>query len=351
MQVDHLIVGQGLSGTLLSYYLLREGKSVMVIDDGDPAISSKVAAGVINPVTGKRLVRTWMIEELLPFAQDAYTVIENELDVALVQECDILDLHLTQEMSDIFHEKQPKEAQYLHHVSDESKWTEYFRFNYGISKISPCLLVDLATLLSSWRERLQEDENLLEQRFSWDDVEVRKDKVFYKDITAGNIIMCNGAGCNDDPYFNLLPWSKDKGEALIASIPGLPRTHIYKHGVSIVPWNDDLFWIGATHDWKFTDMQLTPAFRKQTEEQLNYWLKLPYTIVDHIVAQRPANVERKPFVGFHPVHTRVGIFNGMGSKGCSVAPYFAHEFALHLAYGTPILPEVDIKRFTKILSR
>jgi len=351
MQTDYLIIGQGISGTLLSYNLLREGKTVMVVDDDDPAIASKVASGIVNPVTGKRLVRTWMIDELLPFALDAYTVIGNELGAELVQECDILDFHLTQEISAAFNEKQPHEKKYLHTLTDESEWSEYFRFNYGIGKVAPCLLLDIALLLKTWRDQLLDDNCLIEERFSWDDCKVGKDRVVYKDISAQKIILCNGAVCGDDPYFNMLPWSKDKGEALIASIPGLPRDHIYKQGINIVPWQDDLFWIGATHDWKFTDMEPTPAFRKQTEEHLNYWLKLPYEIVDHIVAQRPANMERKPFIGLHPVHTAVGILNGMGSKGCSMAPYFAHEFTNHLLYDAPLLPDVDVRRLKNILSR
>ena len=351
MNVDYLIVGQGISGTLLSYNLLREGKKVMVIDDGDMATSSKVMGGVISPVTGKRLVKTWMIEELFPFALDAYTAIGNELGIALVQNYDILDFHMTRDMSSTFNEKQQEGKQYLYSVADERKWAEYFRFNYGIGEISPCLIVDINALLIAWRNKLSTSNNLLQTKFSWDDCAVKQDHILYKDITARKIILCHGAACGDDSYFNKLPWSKDKGEALIASIPGLPHDHIYKQAVHIVPWHDGLFWIGATHDWKYTDMQLTPAFRKQTEEQLDYWLKLPYKIIDHVVARRPANVERKPFVGFHPIHTSVGILNGLGSKGCSVSPYFAHQFARHLVYDEPIQPDVDVKRFARILSR
>jgi glycine/D-amino acid oxidase-like deaminating enzyme len=175
--------------------------------------------------------------------------------------------------------------------------------------------------------------------------------VCYKDITARKIIFCNGAVCAENPWFSKLPWSKDKGEALIASIPGLPADNIYKQGINIVPWQHGLFWIGATHDWKFTDMLPSESFRKQTEEHLNYWLKLPYTIIDHIVAARPTNLERKPFAGLHPGMPSVGIFNGMGTKGCSVVPYFANQFAKHLVHNVPIMPDVDVKRFMKILSR
>ena len=350
MQANYLIVGQGISGTLLSRNLIHAGKKVIVIDDGNIAAASKVASGIINPVTGKRLVKTWMIDELLPFAKDTYNEIEKEFGIPVLSQCNILDFHLTRDASQIFNERQGDEKAYLKQVQ-ESKWLECFRFNYGIGEIDPSFLVDIRALLNAWRAYLVANDALLADEFSHNDCIINEDSVSYKGIVAEKVIFCDGAAGAENPYFSRLPWSKDKGEALIASIPGLPAGNIYKQGINIVPWHDGLFWIGATHDWKFTDMLPSTSFRKQTEEHLNYWLKLPYTIIDHLVAARPVNVERKPFVGLHPTMPSVGIFNGMGTKGCSVAPYFAYQFAQYLVHGTPLLPDVDVRRFTRILSR
>jgi len=347
----YLIIGQGISGTLLSRALMKAGKKVIVIDDGNISTSSKVASGVINPVTGKRLVRTWMIEELLPFAQTVYEEIGKEFGVPLISQCNILDFYASRDAAQGFNDKLVEEKDYLSQSGDETKWSEYFRFNYGIGEINPCMLVDIGTMLNQWRDHLISKDALVCKRFHTDDCEVGESSVRYGDITADKIIFCDGAASAENPFFNKLPWSKDKGEALIAEIPGLPATNIYKQGINIVPWRDGLFWIGATHDWKYTDVQPSPAFRKQTEELLTYWLKLPYRIVDHLVAQRPVNMDRKPFVGLHPANQSVGIFNGLGTKGCSVAPYFAEQFAQHLVNGTTLMPDVDVKRFSKILNR
>ena len=142
-----------------------------------------------------------------------------------------------------------------------------------------------------------------------------------------------------------------KGEALIASIPGLPRTNTYKQGINIVPWKNDLFWIGSTYEWDFKDLLPTPGWRKKVEEQLSYWLKLPFTIVDHLASERPANMERRPFVGLHPHYPEIGILNGMGAKGCSVAPFFAKQLTDFLIRGNPIYADADVGRFAKTLSR
>jgi len=102
---------------------------------------------------------------------------------------------------------------------------------------------------------------------------------------------------------------------------------------------------------EFPDDQPTELFRKQTELLVRSWLKVPFKIVDHKASVRPANIERRPFVGFHPTYKNVGILNGMGTKGCSLAPFFAKQLTDHLNSGNEILAEADIKRFTKILTR
>ncbi len=78
-QVEILIIGQGICGTWLSYFLQKENRSFLVIDDNQPNTSSRIAAGIINPVTGRRIVKTWMIDELIPFIETAYQEIGKEL--------------------------------------------------------------------------------------------------------------------------------------------------------------------------------------------------------------------------------------------------------------------------------
>ena len=65
MRTKVLILGQGLCGTWLSYFLEQAGISYIVLDKTPGITSSRVASGVINPVTGRRLHKTWMAEQLL----------------------------------------------------------------------------------------------------------------------------------------------------------------------------------------------------------------------------------------------------------------------------------------------
>jgi glycine/D-amino acid oxidase-like deaminating enzyme len=97
--------------------------------------------------------------------------------------------------------------------------------------------------------------------------------------------------------------------------------------MSLVPYGENIFWLGSSYEWTFENDQPSESFRKNAESWLNHNLKMPYRIMEHFAAVRPATLERRPFVGFHPLHPRVGLLNGMGTKGCSLAPYFAKQLA------------------------
>jgi glycine/D-amino acid oxidase-like deaminating enzyme len=350
MQVDTIIIGQGLCGTMLSWNLLKAGKQVLVIDDSIPNSATKVASGVINPVTGRRIVRTWEIELFMPFAVDAYTQLGNELNSPLISQCNILDFHATPQNKIAFTERLAKETEYLR-VPNEQKWDPYFHLLFGVGEIHPCWLIQLQEMLAGWRKTLIAQNTLVEEVFKLEDCAISHNSIEWKGIKAKQLIFCEGAEGTNNPFFQLLPYATNKGEALLVSIPDLPRNNIYKQGISMVPWKDNLFWVGSTYEWTYENLNPTKAFLDKTTQQLKNWLKLDYKIVDHIASERPANVERRPFVGFHPIQKNIGVFNGMGTKGCSLAPYFAHQLTRHMLQGEPIHPLADVQRFKNILSR
>lgn len=351
MHVDYLIVGQGITGTFLSYYLLKAGKKVVVIDEYCPATASRVASGIINPVTGRRVVTTWMIDELMPFAQNAYREIGALLGCTPAKDIDIINFHATEQMQAAWYDRVAEGADYISHINNTEVYTQYFNTPYGAGLTTSCLLVHLDVLLPSWRQHLNETGALFEDRFEIGEMEATVDGIVYRDINADKILLCNGIDGFANTYFNRLPYSLNKGEAIIADIPGLPHQAIYKQSMSIVPYGQEVFWIGSSFEWEFTHAGPTDTFRRNVEDILGKWLKLPYEILEHKASVRPASLERRPFVGLHPFMPSVGILNGMGTKGCSLAPYFAHQFAMHLIENRPLHPEADILRFEKTLSR
>jgi glycine/D-amino acid oxidase-like deaminating enzyme len=348
MQSNHydiIIVGQGICGTVLSSALIEQNLKVLVIDDGNHKAASKIASGVINPVTGRRIVKTWQIDRVMPVAVRIYKALENKLDISIIRQCNIVNFHASEQMQHAFADRLSEDPTYLSTPTLPTSITKAFDAPFGQTVIDPCWLVDLENLLHDWRKYLMEKNAHLQDVFDFRKLDCKADLITYNNYTANQIIFCEGAKGQENPYFKQLPFAPNKGEALLVNIKDLDNQFIYKKAVSIVPWKDSIFWVGSNYEWNNYNDDPSPSFKEKTMALLKEWLKIPYEVVDHIAAIRPANIQRRPFVGMHPMYKNIGIFNGMGTKGCSLAPYFAEEFVAHLLHETKIDKEADINRF------
>ena len=346
MKVDYIIVGQGICGTMLSYFMLQQNISHVVIDESLTNTASKVASGVINPITGRRFVKTWMIDELMPFAKETYQSLEQLLNISVFQETSVIDFHTTEQMQKAFDERAKTESTFLNTNVDPLNFNKNFTFENGLAEILPCYLIDLNTLLESWRSFIKQKNILIESVFNEDEIIFKENKVSYKNIEANKIIYCNGVNAKQSKWFQHLPFALNKGEALIVEIPSLPKKHLYKNGITIVPWKENLFWVGSSYEWNYDDELPSKNFKNKIENVLNEWLKMPFKIKEHLSSLRPTNTERRPFVGVLQDQTEIAILNGMGTKGCSLAPYFANELVNHLIHKKSIHLEAEVNRFT-----
>lgn len=338
--IEYIIVGQGICGTLLAYYLQQHKKNILVFDNPKKKTASKVASGVINPITGRRLVRTWMIETIMPFAVNTYQQLEQHLQTSLISQTNVLDFYATAQMQNAHHNKLIQESKYL--KNNQHNWSAYFNYHFEVGEINPCYLVQIKQLIQVYQQKLLKENKLIVQN-------IIPEKIV-ESYPNATIIFCDGVAVTNNSYFNALPFANNKGEALIVSIPGLPNNKIYKQGISIVPWEKDLWWVGSSYQWNFENELPTLEFRKKTESQLQQFLKVPFTVLDHLASIRPANTERRPFVGKHPLYQNIAILNGMGTKGCSLAPYFAHQLLQHLLHQMPIHAMADVQRFKHLFT-
>ncbi|HLF44909.1 MAG TPA: FAD-dependent oxidoreductase [Chitinophagaceae bacterium] len=351
MKTEFIIVGQGITGTWLSYYLQKEKKSFLVIDNNKHNSASRVAAGIINPVTGRRIVKTWMIEQLLEHLIPAYKELGKELNIKAISQKNVIDFHPTPQMKLAFRNRLKENEIFLKEPDDENIFNEYFYYDFGFGEVNPCYIINLHELLPAWRNILIQNIQLLEENFEFSELKQTEENIRYKDIEAEKIIFCDGINSFSHPLFKNLPFSLNKGEALIIESAEIPSTHIFKKGIMLAPLENNFFWVGSNYLWDFSDDHPTKEFRLQTESILKKWIRMPFKIIDHQAAIRPANIERRPFAGFHPLNNRVGILNGMGTKGCSLAPFFAKQLVDNIIYNNFIDPEADLKRFSKILAR
>jgi glycine/D-amino acid oxidase-like deaminating enzyme len=141
-----------------------------------------------------------------------------------------------------------------------------------------------------------------------------------------------------------------KGETLTISLNEKPKA-IFNRGVYIVPTQkDNLYTVGATYQPKDVTPGLTMEAKAELEEKLKALIKIPYRVDHQNWGIRPTTPDRRPMLGAHPAHKNVNIFNGLGTKGVSLAPYFSGVLADWIEGNSEIPWEVNIERFKALYS-
>ena len=358
--IDFIIVGQGLAGSVLAYNLLKKGQKVVVIDkytEGERKSSSQIAAGVISPITGMRFVKSWRIDEFLPVARTFYLEIEKILGVKIWHERLIVRTlrNIEEEnnwlLRSTFPDYQPYFGKNTPSVSDSYK--AHFKPFYALSEVKNAAQVNLPALVHAFLQYFEQKQLFVNDDFDTNALSISENDITYKDIRASKIIFCEGVNAINNPYFNYLPFNPDKGELLLVRIPNLNLNQIFKNKMSIVPLHDteggqkDLYWVGATNKWHFENNLPESVNKELIINELNKTLNIPFEIIDHRSAVRPTVKDRRPLLGMHPEHAPLGIFNGFGTKGASLVPFLANHFTDFLLNETPLAKEVDIKRHKK----
>ncbi len=362
---DYIIVGQGIAGSILTYFLRKNGQKVLIIDQDTEGVlsSSKIAAGVINPITGRRFVKSWRIDELLPSAKRTYQELEKVLNIPIWHDRRIIrTLRDTEEENNfLLRRTYPDYQQYCGETTnspqefDENFTPSFFNKFYAFAETKNGVQVNLPLLIAQFRNYFIENQSLITEKFSTDDLTIKEDFVTYKNIKAKKIIFAEGAAGVANPYFSWLPFNLDKGELLLVRIADLNLTDIFKNKISIVPLHDvgntegsnfeNLYWVGATNAWNFDDDLPTEANKQLIINELREILNCPFEVIAHQAAIRPTVRDRRPFIGLHPKFPTLGIFNGFGTKGASLIPFFAEHFVDSLLKDVILEKEVNISRF------
>ncbi len=346
-QVDYLIIGQGLAGSLLAMELLRKGKTVRILDNGHRNAASGLAAGIINPITGRRFAKSWRIEELLPFAKAYYQTLEKELAVQCFHERSVLRFLKSNKDINDWEGRSSWEGfdQYMHDFSGMDDLAQKFHLSQGIGRIAPVAQVDLPVLIKALKQYFETQNILIKAEL---DHQLNEEKLLQSlaPYNASVIIFCEGYRAGFNPLFKFIPFEPAKGEVLFVRIPNLNLEDIVKDKLMIAPLGDDTYWVGSNYKWNAKHENPTSEFKTAFIEKLESTLKLPYEILDHQAAIRPSILDRRPVLGFHPQYSHIAIFNGLGTKGASLGPFFSNKLADHLINGSVLNAEVDISRFT-----
>ena len=349
MKADFIIVGQGLAGTLLAYELFRQNKTIVVFNDPNQLKSSDVAAGIINPVVFRRMTKSWLVDDTFSQMETTYHELEELLHEQLYFPGRMLKI-LGEGGSDFW-----KEKAFANHLENYLEAVPVLNlrdqellnaFSFGCVNKSGRL--DIQRLISTFSGLLAQQNLIRNEKLDYEKLILLADSITHDNIIAQKIIFCEGSATALNPFFKNLKFKHSKGEVLELKIPGLKLNEIVSDEVFVAPIGNDKYKVGATYTWDKLNCDTTDSARKELLDKLRNICSSPFEILSQKAGIRPTMHDRKPVIGLLPDNPQIGIFNGLGSKGVLLGPYFAKQFADFLTGNSTFLhPEVDIKRYNK----
>ena len=350
MDVDFIIVGQGIAGSNLALELIERGKKVVVFDANFNAAACLVAAGVINPITGQRLVKSWRSDVAHPYAKKYYQLLEAKLSAKFYRDRKILQLCKSAEEHELWAKRLQDEV-YAQFIGEGSQTSQFSGLNdkFGYHFILRSAWVETSSIMPAFADFFKSLGVLKSEMFDYNAVEFVGEKVKYKDFLAQGIIFCEGWQVLKNPYFSWLPYRCAKGEILqVRSNAKIPE-HIIHRGNWIMKCAENEFRIGSTWDRENLNDIPTDNAKKELLSAIPSIVvqNEDFEIVRHSAGVRPCTATTRPHLGVHPKFKQLFSFNGFGSKGYALSPYFAREFADYLDGLKPIDLEADLKRHIK----
>lgn len=347
VKTDFLIVGQGLAGTLLAHSLLSQNKTVVLLDEYRSSTASRVSAGLFHPVTGRRIVKSWMVEALYSFAQEFYSKQEKLLHANFFFPKELIEIISSAHEFNVWSERldDPGINQYLADQPQQHLYSGKLQDFFKMIALTGSGWMDIARYLEVSMQYFNRMKILESGKFLFEKLEFKANGFQYDHIEAQKIIFCEGSDNTQNKLWNWIPFLPSKGEILTIESHELSEDYILLKGLFIIPLGNHRFRVGSTYSWDFEDELPTESGKNEIKQKLEGIISVPFEIIDHKSGIRPTTKDRRPIIGEHPKFKNLFIFNGLGTKGVLLGPYFANSFSEFLIKETPLLDEVKVDRY------
>lgn len=346
--VDYILIGQGLAGSALALQLLKRQRSFVIIDAAAQNHTSRIAAGLFNPITGKKMTATWLGSTLFSYLESFYTEAEHATREHFFSPMPLYRPFLSVEEQNEWMGKSAEasykpflEKIFLQHAIDG------VHDSFGGLLLKQCGFLNTTTYVSAVKQlALARHQVVIDAYVNLDEIEVTSTAVTCCGYEAKNLILCQGV--HSSRWFNWLPIRPLKGETIRISA-SLPENIIINRGVYVVPSSLPNEWrVGGTYNFQDHTPQPTQAGKAELEQKLIALLNVSFDVVSQEWGVRPTTPDRRPLLGRHPELQNVWVFNGFGTKGVSLSPYFSEVLVNAIENGNRINKEVDIERYKSL---
>ncbi|NME70839.1 NAD(P)/FAD-dependent oxidoreductase [Flammeovirga aprica] len=345
---DYLIVGQGLAGSILAETIAKRQKTFMLIDNGSLQNSSRVAGGLYNPITGRKMVKTWLCDLIFDKIEDFYPAFDEKYKIKSFINIPLYFPFDSQEKQTdwIAASADEKYNSYVKGFAKEGLYSEFIDGTFGGMEVQRSGYLDIPVFLDAFKKANK--ENILEEEFDYIALEAHDGFVKYKNIKAKHVIFAEGNKVENNPYFTALDFRPVKGELLLIKFKNARFQHIINRNGFILPIdNEGTCKLGATYERVEEMDSPTPKGKRQLLEKVEPLIKDEFEILEHWSGIRPATFDRRPFIGTHEKYKNIHIFNGLGAKGVSLGPYFSELLLESIENGKDLPYEVRLNRLSK----
>ncbi|HZH87399.1 MAG TPA: FAD-dependent oxidoreductase [Brumimicrobium sp.] len=339
-----IIVGGGLAGLCLAHELEKHKISFKIIDE-NINFSSNVAAGMINPMTFRRMIKTWKGDELIPVLKSFYPAIEEKIGERFFFPTRLRRAFASTHERELWIERldDPEYSDFINPPESEENTPNYIKNTFGNAFINTPGYVDAKKFMQSNHAYFLKSEKLAYASFDFDQLDIQNKT--YQGEPYTHLIFAEGYRGEDNPFFGYLPFKNAKGELLTIESDAFNKDEILNRKCYILPTENGDFKLGSTYSWGTKDPSTTDEAKQELLDHYEELNDAPFKITAHEAGIRPASADRRPMVGEHPEHKGLYIFNGLGAKGYMIAPFFAIEFINFINGMGELDNEVNIKRF------
>ncbi len=345
---DFLLVGHGLAGATLAYVLRQRGHRVLVYDPGQDNSASNVAAGLMNPVAGKRFALSWRVAELLPVATAFYRELEQRYGQPFFSQTPVFKLFASLEEQNAVLARSADRpwGDFLAALTTTDPGLPGVQAPFGGAWLQHGGHVAVRPLLAALAAEGTREGWLRRETFDWHRLTFGPDGATYAgQVRARQVVCCEGAAAVHNPYFSWLPLTPNQGEVLDVECAGLSEAQVLNRGAYVVPVGAGRFRVGATYKWPPFAAGPTPEGAAELAGRLAVITDRPFAVVGQQAGVRPAVRDRKPLLGPHPTVPGLSFCGGYGSKGVMLAPRLATLLADALEGRGEIWAEVSLQRY------
>jgi glycine oxidase len=341
-----LIAGGGLAGITMAYQLHERNIPFLLIDQGVNH-SSSIAAGIINPIVFRRMLKSWRVDDFLPYAIDFYNKIGAYSNDIFFHFLPMRRGFAHEQEAELWESRQflDEYNSYLTQISENDILNTSVINNYGTGKVMQSGFVDTNLFLEKSYLFLIKNELYLKTKYNYNEFDIQN--CVFRGEAFEKIIFCEGYHGIDNPWFNYLPLQTTKGQTITIESNTLPSNEILNRKCFILPIKDtEHFKVGSTYEWDTTDLSITEEGLNSLKQNIDQLIdnQNKYSIIHQEAGIRPTVKDRRPLIGEHPTFKKCYIFNGLGTKGYLMAPLLSEELYKFMYEDISLDKEIDIKR-------